>query len=670
MPIRMRATMLSVGAAGWHTDRMRSDDLVHPRPQLVRAGWTDLCGEWRFAYDDDDVGLDEGWQHSEKPFDRSITVPFPPESKLSGVHDRGYHPVMWYRRTLSLPRPHDGGRVLLHFGAVDYRATVWVDGALVGHHEGGHTPLRCDVTDAVTGAATGVAADKGEHAVVVRAEDPPTDATQPRGKQDWLPEPHAIWYHRTSGIWQPVWLEQVPPTYVDDLAWTPDVPSGRVRMQLELNRAPAAPMTVAVRLRLGDEVLAEQQVRVDRQHVDTDVTVPALGHGHDSGRLLWTPERPTLVDADVELRDGAATVDEVRSYLGLRSAELADGRFVLNGQPCYVRAVLEQGYWPESHLAAPDADALRREVELIKELGFNAVRIHQKVEDPRFLYWCDRLGLLVWGEMANAYEFSPVAVERLVREWLEVVRRDRSHPSVVTWVPINESWGMQHAASDPAQQSYADALYHLTRSLDPTRPVLSNDGWELTSSDIVGVHDYAPRGGLLRQRYADSAAVTRTLRGGGPSFRSMLLPGYEPGERPVMLTEFGGVRFAMSKSERGWGYSEVGSGDEYAERLTELVDAVLDSSVLTGFCYTQLTDTEQEQNGLLTADRKPKIPAEQVRAIIGRAARSVPLEALWRPTGRDGAEPAEGEPSAAPGAADGPGPRRRGDVRGWRRRGR
>jgi Glycosyl hydrolases family 2, TIM barrel domain/Glycosyl hydrolases family 2, sugar binding domain/Glycosyl hydrolases family 2 len=657
MPIRIRATPVSVGAAGWQTDRMRTQDEVHPRPQLIRTDWTDLCGEWGFAHDDDDAGLAEGWQHAEKPFDRSITVPFPPESKLSGVHDRGYHPVVWYRRELKVPRPRQGGRLLLHFGAVDYRATVWVDGALVGTHEGGHTPFCCDITDAVTGAS----GDAGKHAVVVRAEDQPTDATQPRGKQDWLPEPHAIWYHRTSGIWQPVWLEQVPRTHVDDLGWVPDVPSGRVRMQLRLNRAPAAPMTVSVLLRHGDEVLAEQQVRVDRQQVDTDISIPALAHGHDRGRLLWRPENPALVDADVELRDDHGTVDAVRSYLGLRSVEVADGRFVLNDEPCYVRAVLEQGYWPDSHLAAPGSDALRREVELIKELGFNAVRVHQKVEDPRFLYWCDRLGLLVWSEMANAYEFNTVAVERLVREWLDVVRRDRSHPSVVTWVPINESWGMQHAASDPAQQSYADALYHLTRSLDPTRPVLSNDGWELTSSDIVGVHDYAPRGGLLRERYADAAAVTRTLHDGGPSFRAMLLPGFEPGDRPVMLTEFGGVRFAMSKSQRGWGYSEVGSGEEYAERLTELVDAVLDSSELTGFCYTQLTDTEQEQNGLLTADRKPKIPPEQVRAIVGRAARSVPLEALWRPTHRDG---------AAQDAGDTPETRRRGEVRGWRRRGR
>jgi beta-galactosidase/beta-glucuronidase len=534
---------------------------------------------------------------------------------------------VWYRLEMSTPCPPDGERLLLHFGAVDYKAMVWVDGELVGMHEGGHTPFTCDLTHAL--------GPGDEHSVVVRAEDQPKDASQPRGKQDWQSEPHAIWYHRTTGIWQPVWLERVPQTYVQELQWTPDIVSGRVHMQVRLNRVPRTPLTLAVRLRLDDEVLAEQRVRVDGEHAATDLQIPALAHGQDAMRLLWSPEQPTLVDADVSLVDGDTTVDQVESYLGLRSAGTGDGRFLLNGHPYYVRSVLEQGYWPQSHLAAPSAEALRREVELVKELGFNAVRIHQKVEDPRFLYWCDYLGLLVWGEMANAYEFGAHAVDRLVREWLDVVRRDHSHPCVVTWLPMNESWGIQHVADDPAQRSYSDSLYHLTKALDPTRPALSNDGWEHSSSDIIGVHDYAPRGRLLRERYGDADSLAHTLRQGRPAKRAVLLPGFEPGDRPVMLTEFGGVRFSPSRLGRGWGYSQVSSGKEYAERLAELFDAVLASSELAGFCYTQLTDTEQEQNGLLTADRKLKIPTKQVRAIVGRAAGSMPLEALTHPPNGD-----------------------------------
>ncbi|MDQ4085379.1 MAG: glycoside hydrolase family 2 [Actinomycetota bacterium] len=613
---------------------MRGTANVHPRPQLVRREWTDLCGPWGFAHDDDDVGLDQGWQEQQKPFDRTITVPYPPESRLSGIRDRDRHSVVWYRRELKTSRPAHGDRLLLHFGAVDYHAVVWVDGALVGTHEGGQTPFCFDITHTVRNGR--------RHSIVVRAEDRAADATQPRGKQDWRTKPHEIWYHRTTGIWQPVWLERVPRTHVAELQWTPDLAAGRVRMEVRLNRVPRSPMTLAVRLRLGDELLAEQRTRVDRDHLVDDVTVPALGNGHDARRLLWSPEEPTLVDAEVTLLAGDTPVDEVASYLGLRSTGIGDGRFLLNGHPYFVRAVLEQGYWPQSHLAAPDGTALRREVELIKELGFNAVRVHQKVEDPRFLYWCDRLGLLVWGEMANAYEFAPHAVERLTREWVDVVRRDRSHPCVVTWLPINESWGVQQIAADPAQRSFTDALYHLTKAVDPGRPVMSNDGWEHSSSDIIGVHDYAPRGEQLRERYGDADAVAHTLRHVRPAMRPVLLPGFEPGDRPVMLTEFGGIRLAASRLRRGWGYSQASSGTDLAERLADLFDAVLASTELAGFCYTQLTDTEQEQNGLLTAGRKPKIPTKQIRAIVGRAARSMPLEALTHPPGPTGDDPTEG----------------------------
>ncbi|MGH3355143.1 MAG: glycoside hydrolase family 2 protein [Nocardioidaceae bacterium] len=605
---------------------MSDSEAVHPRPQLVRKDWTDLCGTWAFAHDDEDIGRDAGWHDSQQPFTRTIRVPYPPESGLSGVHDPAYHPVVWYRREIAVPHPTDGERSLLHFGAVDYRATVWLDGVLVGGHEGGHTPFSCDIT-AVVG-------EGGTHVLVVRAEDQPTDATQPRGKQDWLPEPHAIWYRRTTGIWQPVWLEQVPSTYVGDLQWTADVSSGRVRMEVTLNHAPDRALSLGVRLRLHDEVLAEQWTRVDGQHAVTDIVIPAMGNRQDADRLLWSPENPVLIDAEVELTHEGRPVDQVASYLGLRSVGTGDGRFLLNDRPYFVRSVLDQGYWPESHLAAPDADTLRREVELVKEMGFNAVRLHQKVEDPRFLYWCDRLGLLVWGEMANAYEFTPTAVERLVREWLDVVRRDRSHPSVVTWVPLNESWGVQQISSEAAQRSYAAAVYHLTRAVDPTRPVVSNDGWEHEFSDIIGVHDYAPSGDLLTERYADADAVRRTVRDGRPAGRSVLLTGFEPGDRPVMLTEFGGVRYAVGEPGDGWGYSEVSSGQEYTERLTELVEALLDSNALAGFCYTQLTDTEQEQNGLLTQARKPKIPVEHIRAVVEQAAASIALEARPRPSGR------------------------------------
>jgi beta-galactosidase/beta-glucuronidase len=591
-----------------------------PRPQLVRQGWIDLCGRWGFAFDDDDRGLAERWYTDDRAFDRIITVPYPPESELSGVHSPEPRRVVWYRREFEAPATVPGHRFVLNFGAVDYAAAVWINGIPIGGHAGGHTPFSLDVTDALR-------LDSTAQSIVVRAEDRPDDAAQPRGKQDWRSEPHDIWYHRTTGIWQPVWGEVVPALSVSELHWDSDIPRATVTCEGELSRQPESALTVSVVLRLGDETLAEQQVRVEHQRFRFDLAVPALRHGQDRFRLLWSPEHPRLIDATVELRPGTGPADTVVSYLGLREVGVADGRFLLNQVPYFPRMVLGQGYWPQSHLAAPDAQALRREVELIKELGFNGVRVHQKVEDPRFLYWCDRLGLLVWGETANAYEFGPTAVERLTREWLEIVRRDRSHPSIVTWVPLNESWGVPDIAETPAQAHFARSLYHLLKAIDPTRPVISNDGWEITQADIYGVHDYAPSGTSLRDRYGTPADLRETLAGGRPGGRRLVLGDITPG-LPVMLTEFGGLSYAPLAGEKWFGYSTVADAGELVHKLDELVSAVLDSPVLAGFCYTQLTDTEQERNGLLTADRRPKADPAKIRAVLTRPARAVPAEEL------------------------------------------
>ncbi len=615
--------------------RATVQDGTYPRPQLVREDWTDLSGPWQFAADPGRAGLRERWQAGADPSDRAvfgadITVPYPPEAPLSGVGETGPHPVVWYRRTLPLGDVAGldavrarGHRLVLRFGAVDHRARVWLDGALVATHEGGQTPFAADLTDALDAAAL---AGQRDPVLVVRAEDDPRDTSQPRGKQDWQDDPHSIWYHRTTGIWQPVWLEVVPAVALERLTWTSDVPAGVVRLDVVLTAVPEEPVSLAVRLEIGGRLLAEQTARLEERRASVTVTVPALANGqalHDD--LLWSPEHPRLVDADVRLLDGeGAEVDAAGSYLGLRDAAVGRGAFLLNGRPYYLRSVLEQGYWVESHLAAPDAAALRREVELIKELGFNAVRVHQKVEDPRFLHWCDRLGLLVWGETANAYAFTPEAVRQLTTEWIDVVARDAGHPCVVTWVPMNESWGVQHVARVPAQQQYTAALAALTRALDPSRPVISNDGWEHTDSDLWTIHDYAGTGEELTASYGSRAAFEEVLRGMGPGGRRLVLGDRAWQGQPVMLTEFGGVRYTpraeREDAEGGqvgtWGYTTAGDGQDFAARLADLLGAVHASPVLAGFCYTQLTDTMQEANGLCDAQRRPKLPVEQLRAMI------------------------------------------------------
>ncbi|WP_156225857.1 glycoside hydrolase family 2 protein [Pseudactinotalea suaedae] len=590
-----------------------AQDGTYPRPQLVRPAHAALDRRVGFAYDDDNRGLAERWHTRAEVFDREIQLPFAPESDASGIGDTDFHPIVWYRIPLTaadLERAGwhtQGDRLILHLGAVDHSADVWVDGVHVTHHEGGQTAFSVDITDALDG--------DGDHVVTVRAEDDPLDATLPRGKQDWHREPHAIWYHRTTGIWRTVWLEAVPALHVRSLAWTPDVPGAGVRLEVELSRRPSTPVGVDVTLSHEGAALAHVRVEASEQTVVVDLTLAGQRNGQHYEHLLWSPAHPRLIDATVTIEGEVS--DAVGSYLGLRSVGTEHGRFLLNDRPCYLRSVLQQGYWPTSHFTAPSLDALRAEAELIRDLGFNALRIHQKVEDPRFLFWCDKLGLLVWGETAGAYEFNDIAVQRLTTEWLAIVRQYRSHPSIVTWVPFNESWGIQHGAHDPRQRAYATALVNLTRALDPSRPVISNDGWEHTDSDMWTIHDYEGQREVLAERYGSRASLEAMVRGIGPAGRRISLTEVGEVTAPIMLTEFGGVSFVTGEvPEDSWGYTSASDAADYEERLRAILEPVHAATELSGFCYTQITDTHQETNGLCDAQRRPKLPIETLAAII------------------------------------------------------
>ncbi|HTW98496.1 MAG TPA: glycoside hydrolase family 2 TIM barrel-domain containing protein [Acidimicrobiales bacterium] len=579
----------------------------YPRPQLVRPSWVDLCGAWELAFDDAGRGERAGFHEpGSDAFELAIEVPFPPESSRSGIGDRSPHPVVWYRRRLTLPARADDEQIVLHFGAVDYAATVWLDGDLLGRHEGGHTPFSFELDRR----------SAGECVLVVRAEDRAGNPFQPRGKQDWQAEPHRIWYARTTGIWQPVWLEVVPCERVSGLALGCDVAHQLVVAELELAGEVAA-HRVRIRLLAGAEVLAEQEQLVVQPELRLAMHVAALENVWDLERLAWSPESPRLIGVEIELlARGGGVTDRVLSYTGLRSVGATDRRFLLNKSPHSLRMVLSQGYWPDSHLAAPGREALRGEVELARSLGFDGVRLHQKIEDPLFLYWADRLGLLVWEEMPSPAGFSPAGSERLVREWLEVLRRDRSHPSIVAWVPFNESWGVAALAERADQRQLVAGVTALTRAIDPTRPVVSNDGWEHVDSDIVTIHDYSASGEELRQRYGSSEALRQMLGERWPAVRRVLLPGVPDRGQPVVLSEFGGIAFTDDPGAAWHGYSTVSDATELADRLGELFGAVQQSEELAGFCYTQLADTEQESNGLVFADRTPKVEPELLAAIV------------------------------------------------------
>jgi beta-galactosidase/beta-glucuronidase len=594
-------------------------DHGYPRPLLVRRDWNSLNGQWDFAIDEPGK-----WSRPEQVrWNRKIIVPFAPESPASGVKETGFFQAVWYRRTLEAPRLTAGQRLILHFGAVDYAATVYLNGQLVARHEGGYTPFSADITDHLT---------RGKNqTLIVRAEDDPHDLAKPRGKQDWERDPHSIWYYRTTGIWQTVWLERLPANAIASLTWVPDVAQWQISLEAGIDGPDRDDLRLRVRLHKGDNPLSDDIYSVDHGHVQRRINLIDPGIDDLRSRLMWTPESPNLIDAELELLDSKdRVIDRVSSYTALRSAEVQRNRFILNNRPYHLRMVLDQGYWPEGGLTAPDDAAYRRDVELAKEMGFNGVRKHQKIESPRYLYWADRLGLIVWEEMPSPYRFSDRTVRRTTQQWMEAILRDRSHPCIVTWVPFNESWGVPDLTHSEKQRDLVRALYRLTKSLDGTRPVISNDGWEATETDMIGIHDYDNDPRRMSGRYRTEAQSVEDLFDyERPGHRMLLLDEVEYAGQPILLTEFGGI--AYSTSGKTWGYSRAESSEELAERYTKLLEAVRALPLLSGFCYTQFTDTYQEANGLLTMNREPKFPLDRMaQATTGpRGPRSHILEHVW-----------------------------------------
>ncbi|SEN57941.1 Glycosyl hydrolases family 2, sugar binding domain [Nitrosospira multiformis] len=578
---------------------------AHPRPQMQRSNWTPLNGVWRFRYDDARTFTHPSQIES---WPMEIIVPFPPESEASGIGDRSFHSLCWYERDFDFEPSSE--RVILHFGAVDYSAKVWVNDRFAASHEGGHTPFWGDITPLLD--------PSGKQKVTVQVEDDPHELAKPRGKQDWQLESHAIWYPRTTGIWQTVWIERVSKNYIEKIRWTPQVEIYAIGFEARVIGEEADELAVDVCLRHGDQLLAHDRYRVVEREVDRVIILSDPGIDDFRNELLWSPERPTLIDAVVRLMRGEEVLDEFVSYTAMRSVNILRDRFMLNGRPYTLRLVLDQGYWPETLLAAPSDDALRRDVELAKAMGFNGVRKHQKIEDPRYLYWADKLGLMVWEEMPSAYRFTRSAIKRTVREWTEAIERDYSHPCVIVWVTFNESWGVPELTAVGKQRHAVEALYHLTKTLDATRPVIGNDGWESSATDIIGIHDYDANVEHLRQRYGAEIKPEQLFDRRRPGGRILTLDGYPHRGQPIMLSEFGGIAFAKCPQpgvEHTWGYTVAHTEEEFARMYTELMHTVIHTALFSGFCYTQFADTFQEANGLLCADRTPKIPIEQIARV-------------------------------------------------------
>ncbi len=570
---------------------------TYPRPQFQRKQWQNLNGQWGFAFDDANEGLRDKWYTLDTlPGETPITVPYCPQSRLSGLSDTKDHPILWYRTTFTPEGSQK--RTILNFGAIDYLSDIYVNGQHVKTHQGGNVSFSVDITDYV---------QKNEkNALHIRVFDDMHDIEIPRGKQYWKEESESIFYTRTSGIWQTVWIENVPENHIERIKVIPDILTNSVKIGYYLSAKVEG--DIETRITYGDEMISETSKKVEGDYFEA---VYFLGKNNDQGdRRFWSPEHPNLYSLSLKLKTAKET-DTVESYFGMRKVAIENGQIMLNNRPYYMRLVLDQGYYPGGLMTSPDDEALKRDIMLTKEMGFNGVRKHQKIEEERYLYYADTMGLLVWEEMPSAYKFSSRSMLNLTDEWQRIIERDYNHPSIVAWVPINESWGVPNLIDSSRQVHFLESLYHLTKAKDDTRIVISNDGWEHGTTDLLTVHDYEASYSALKERYKDSETILSSL----PGHHLLLNKGFTYNGEPILVTEFGGISF-QNVDQDGWGYSAASDGKDFEKRLRAVFEAMYDSPLVKGVCYTQLTDIEQEINGLLTYEREPKISLKTIRSIV------------------------------------------------------
>ncbi len=562
----------------------------HPNPQYKRATWRNLNGTWEFEFDLGASGKDRRL-YEQAAFSKTIEVPFCPESSLSGIGYTDFMPAVWYRRGFSLSGGELAGRVLLHFGAVDYLSYVYINGKLAGTHKGGYTAFALDITELC---------HEGENTVVVCAEDDTRDPMIPSGKQCRRYHSEGCSYTRTTGIWQTVWLEFVPNERIDTFRLYPDAEDGSLRIEARtigtgLLRAEAfyegKPVGVAEKTVLGDT--CELTLTLSEKHLWE------VGHG----RLY-----------DLVLTFGE---DRVESYFGLRSTRYADRKFYLNGKSVFQRLVLDQGFYPDGIYTASSEEALIKDIELSMAVGFNGARLHEKVFEPLFLYHADRLGYLVWGEYPNwgLDHTNPMSLYAILPEWLEELERDFNHPSIIGWCPFNETWNID------GRQQWNDVLrlvYLATKAADPTRPCIDTSGnYHVEKTDIYDVHDYEQDPAKMAEHFADFNEFGTMSNGIGKGRQ------HYNGKLPFFVSEYGGIRWSEDPS--GWGYGNAPkTEEEFKARFKGLTDILLDNENIFGLCYTQLYDVEQEQNGLYTYERHPKF--ENMRDFYDIMSRKAAIE--------------------------------------------
>lgn len=570
------------------------------RPDFYRKEWLDLNGEWEFDFDDEKAGIENKW-YRKHDYKKTIQVPYCYQSELSKIHDTGKHPYLWYHRIVTLAGQNVSRRLWLHFGAVDYEASIWINGEFAGNHRGGHTSFSVEITPFVRGGK--------EFELTVYCQDS-YDTAQPRGKQHWNEQTDRCWYTATSGIWQDVWIEYANGTRIEQALITPDIDKMQAEVSIKLSEEIGAGV-LAWELQFEETVIGKGVLEVHGARAKFSIPV-ANRDPIDNLMYLWSPQKPNLYDLSFQLNCNNVDTDKVETYFGMRKIERSGNHILLNHMPFYQKLVLDQGYWKEGLLTPPAKDCYKLDIELAKEMGFNGIRKHQKVESPVFLYYADCLGIVVWEEMPSNYEFCEEGMAALQQEYHEMIVRDYNHPSVITWVPLNESWGVRDILWNKLQQRFAQMLYYMTKAIDDTRLVSTNDGWESVTSDLLGIHDYENDGSVFYEKYKepekllDWTAVGKMIYANGFSYEG----------EPIIISEFGGIAFEDGKTAN-WGYNGKAADEtEFLTRFGRLYGAIQRLSYVQGCCYTQLTDVEQETNGLLYADRTPKVAMDKIKEIV------------------------------------------------------
>lgn len=593
----------------------------YPRPQFARENWLCLNGEWDFDFDDNNRACREHWEKKEHRLTKKIQVPFCYESKLSGIQDNSIHNHVFYKREFSVPAEWTGKRIHLHFEAVDYQCKVFINEKMCKEHTGGNIGFSVDITDYLVDDIQSLS---------VWVCDPAEDETIPRGKQFWEIESAGIWYTRTTGIWQSVWIEPVEEVHITNLKYTPDFDADSLILECEFSEF-RENMNMEIKIHFEDDCICSDTYYVNNKYVFKKVIHLAKDHifntgVHGAGRT-WTPENPALYDIDIKLTVDGKVVDEASGYFGMRKIHTENGITFLNNRPYYFKLVLDQGYWRDGILTAPRDEDFIYDIQIMKDMGFNGCRKHQKVEDARFLYHADKMGFLVWGEMAAACIYTDQGVENYAKEWFEIIRRDYNHPSIVAWVPFNESWAVPNIDINKRQQDQTMGMYYMIKSLDPSRLVINNDGWEMTKSDICAIHNYShgtsdePEKQRFFKKTMSNIDILLSCTHAG---RNIYARNYQYSGEPILITECGGINY-NSDEKNNWGYTSASSEEDYLSQYEHVISGIMSSDIIYGFCYTQLSDVEQETNGLLTYDRKPKCDPKRIKAINNRYRHNISL---------------------------------------------